>query len=240
MVNQADHYHARLNLVCEGLNLTFVDQRSFGSFKIVDRKGLKKKLKTIGHDLTKSPMPYIQWQSLRNNPKIKNKPLGELLMSQKWFSGIGNIYKAEILYRAKIGPGVTPENLKDFEWAEINVFAHKILKNALAAGGSSVYTYNSNGKLGKFQRSLKVYKKKECPKGHPISSILQNKRTTWYCASCQNQNLGIFRTASPDYYFPLNHKLKLANDKEGSYISEIILQNDHGVLHINRRFRSTI
>jgi len=45
-------------------------------------------------------------ENLRTNShrKIFDKPICELLMNQKYFNGIGNYLRAEILYRADVNP----------------------------------------------------------------------------------------------------------------------------------------
>jgi len=178
--------HGRLRLdMANGQTFLFEDQRSFGTFKIVTRTDGAAKLKKIGWDLLRSPMPAVQWEALQTQKTIKNKTIGKVLMEQKHFSGIGNIYKAEILHKLLINPEIKVNQLDPQIWAQINLTAYKILKTSYKMGGSSVKNYTADGKAGSYQNELKIYKKKKCPKGHKTSNIPQNKRTTWYCLKCQ-------------------------------------------------------
>lgn len=178
--------HGRLRLdMTNGETYLYEDQRNFGTFKVVTRADAATKLKKIGWDLLRCPMPAKQWADLQQKKTIKNKPIGRVLMEQKHFSGIGNIYKAEILYRLLINPEATVGNLDPKTWARVNMGAHKILKTSYEMGGSSVSNYTADGKKGSFQDQLQIYKRKTCPKGHNTENISQNKRTTWYCPECQ-------------------------------------------------------
>lgn len=161
--------------------LAYCDSRNFGTIRVMTPKEADKKVKKIGHDLLQSPMPAVDWLKLQSNKSIGSKPIGEALMQQKHFSGIGNIYKAETLFNLKINPTTLVEDLEQAKWLEVNDTAHKILAESYKEKGSSVKSYEG----GSFQRSLLIYKKKTCPSGHPVSSIEQAKRTTWYCPTCQ-------------------------------------------------------
>lgn len=164
-----------------GDRLAYYDSRNFGTIKVVDRKEADKKLQKIGWDLLPAPMDPQAWETLRKKPKIGDKPIGEVLMKQTEFSGIGNIYKAEVLYDTGVNPTTLVKNLSKSVWSQVNHSAHNIMQKAYQANGSSVKSYNG----GSFQRSLQVYKCKTCPKEHKIKSIEQAKRITWYCPICQ-------------------------------------------------------
>jgi endonuclease-8 len=63
----------------------------------------------------------------------RNTPIGALLMDQSVFAGIGNIYRAELLYRARIHPlrpgkNVTPAALKGI-WNDARKLLHEGVKN---------------------------------------------------------------------------------------------------------------
>lgn len=161
--------------------LVYSDSRNFGTLRIMEPKDADKKMAKIGHDLLVEPMDSEKWSKLQDDKSLNQKPIGEVLMKQNKFSGIGNIYKAEVLYELKINPTHIVGNLNKQTWTQINHQSHKILQTSYQLKGSSVKSYNG----GQFQRTLKVYKKKKCPLGHFISSTEQAKRTTWYCPTCQ-------------------------------------------------------
>lgn len=165
----------------DGDQLSYCDSRNFGTIRILEAKEAEKKINKVGWDLLLSPMPDANWSALQSNKSLAKKSIGEVLMKQTHFSGIGNIYKAETLYELKIHPGTLVEDVDPELWNEVNYAAHRILFNSYLVKGSSVKSYSG----GEFQRKLKIYKKKTCPDGHPVKSVEQAKRTTWYCPTCQ-------------------------------------------------------
>ncbi|XP_030811263.1 endonuclease 8-like 1 isoform X3 [Camarhynchus parvulus] len=79
--------------------LCFVDPRRFGSWRLGD-----------AWQPERGPCVVSEYQAFRENV-LKNledrafdKPICEVLLNQKYFNGIGNYLRAEILYRLKIPP----------------------------------------------------------------------------------------------------------------------------------------
>jgi formamidopyrimidine-DNA glycosylase len=161
--------------------LCYCDPRNFGTIRFMTTEDANTKMNKVGWDLLKVPMITEDWEKLQEHKSIADKEIGAILMKQNHFSGIGNIYKAEILYQLGINPKTLVKNLDPAIWKLVNGTAHTILSSAYRAKGSSVSTYGG----GSFQKSLKIYKRKICPKGHNTTSFKQNKRTTWYCPVCQ-------------------------------------------------------
>lgn len=164
--------------------LSFCDQRMFGSIKVVPKEDAQPYIDRIGHDLLQAPMPIDAWSRVRET-KLRNWEIGAALMEQSQFSGIGNIYKAEILFRLGIHPQRRVKDLPEEVWAAVNQTAHEILVESYELGGSSVQNYYADGKEGQFQRKLHIYRREACPLGHPVDSVTQKTRTTWYCSICQ-------------------------------------------------------
>ncbi|KAM6246263.1 endonuclease 8-like 1 [Spheniscus humboldti] len=96
--------------------LCFVDARRFGSWRLGD-----------AWQLGRGPCVLSEYQAFRENvlknldDKAFDKPICEALLNQKFFNGIGNYLRAEILYRLKIPPfekaRTVLEALKDQEQA---------------------------------------------------------------------------------------------------------------------------
>lgn len=165
----------------ETKTLAYVDSRNFGTIRFMTPEEADKKMAKIGWDLLDAPMATRGWRALQAKKSLAKKPIGDVLMKQNHFSGIGNIYKAETLYDLKINPTTLVEDVDPALWDRVNHSAHSILKTSYQKKGSSVKSYGG----GSFQKSLKIYKKKICPNGHPTASIKQSNRTTWFCPTCQ-------------------------------------------------------
>ncbi|XP_062357208.1 endonuclease 8-like 1 [Cinclus cinclus] len=79
--------------------LCFVDPRRFGSWRLGD-----------AWQPERGPCVISEYQAFRENvlknldDRVFDKPICEVLLNQKYFNGIGNYLRAEILYRLKIPP----------------------------------------------------------------------------------------------------------------------------------------
>ena len=111
----------------------FNDPRQFGHFYIYETSNnLQKKLNTLGPDLLKQ-LPKIS-QTDFNFLISKFQPtkvLADVLLEQKFIAGVGNIYRAEAMYRAKLSPLRTIGSLSDND--------KKKLKNSLVYVGKKSY-----------------------------------------------------------------------------------------------------
>ena len=90
--------------------------------------------------------------------KEKNRKIKDLLIDQKFVSGIGNIYANEILFLSRINPFKKIRLLKDDECSRIILSSKIVLEEAIKKGGSSIRNFqNTDGSKGGFQDSFKVY-----------------------------------------------------------------------------------
>jgi endonuclease-8 len=112
-----------------------------------------------------------------------NLPLGEAVMNQTIVSGIGNIYKSEVLFILKLDPFAPVSQFTDDELGHLVLKARYLLKR------------NSNGpnrttRFGSDAGRMWVYGKsgQPCPKcGTTIEIRRQGDagRTTCWCPECQ-------------------------------------------------------
>ena len=65
------------------------------------------RLKTLGVHGLQERFPQKQFERLLDLTVNRNKPLGEALTSSRVVSDIGNMYKSEILFVAKLNPTTT-------------------------------------------------------------------------------------------------------------------------------------
>lgn len=184
--NAINHKHCRFAFKFEnGDDLSFIDTRCFGTIRIVKPEEAAKLEKKIGWDLLEAPMPDADWHKLKLSSKLAPFEVGSVLLEQKHFSGLGNIYRAETLYRTGIHPQIAVMLLSAEQWKSINYAAHQLLQEAYKLNGCSVADFTANGKEGQAQQLLMVYGKNKCPKGHQILTIPQAGRTMHFCVKCQ-------------------------------------------------------
>lgn len=116
-------------------------------------------------------------------------PIKSFLMDSRRISGIGNIYANEILFAAGIHPLCPARTLNREQWGKIARCAVLILRQAVAAGGSTISDFlGAGGQPGYFQLQLAVYGKKgaACPRcGEEIRKEVITGRAAFFCLQCQ-------------------------------------------------------
>jgi formamidopyrimidine-DNA glycosylase len=185
--NSSGHKHCRFSFLTQRGDLSFIDVRCFGTLRIMTPEKAKEAEDKIGWDLLHAPMPSDKWNALKEKKSVKKKEIGPTLLDQKLLAGVGNIYKAEGLYAAKIHPKTLIENVPLYKWQALNFHLHSILVAAYELKGTSVVDFTADGVEGQAQQLLKVYMQRNCPAGHRIKTIKQKDRTTWYCDQCQSK-----------------------------------------------------
>ena len=167
-----------------GKILDFNDDRLFGELRLVRDWEKLKFVQALG------PEPFdltcADFKDMLSKRKTEIKPL---LMDQKFISGIGNLYAAEILFRAKIHPKRSAQSLTAQEKEALYKEMKKVLNSAIKHGGSSVDDYvRVSGKPGDYRRYHQVYGRGGKPCflcKNPVKKITQGGRGTYFCAKCQ-------------------------------------------------------
>ncbi len=185
--NKHDHVIFFFN---KQFRLIYNDVRKFGFIKIVNSNLLKKNnhLKYLGPEPLSNQFNFKFFKGRIIN---KNKNLKNILMDQKFISGLGNIYVNEILFLSQLNPRKRSRVLKDYEIRKIIKNTKKILKKSISFGGSSISDFkNANGKAGNFQQKFNVYsrEKLKCLKHGCYDTIKKtyiSNRATFFCSSCQ-------------------------------------------------------
>jgi len=170
--------------------LIYNDVRKFGFIKFIKNIDLDQNLhlKYLGPEPLEKKFNFGYFKQYIIN---KNRTIKDILMDQKFISGLGNIYVNEILFFSGIRPIKKVKNLSENEIKKIIKFTRIILNKAIALGGSSIKNFSSNnGKMGLFQQYFCVYGKKgeKCSKkscGSNIIKIVISNRATFYCDNCQ-------------------------------------------------------
>jgi len=186
-----DKKHDRIIFnLSENQKLIYNDIRKFGFIKFFTKLSINNNLhlKNLGPEPLekKFSFDYSRKYLLNRNRMIKN-----ILMDQKFVSGLGNIYVNEILFYSSIKPTRNVKDLSENEIKKVVKFTKKILSKAIALGGSSIKDFSSsNGKKGLFQQYFSVYGKtgencsnKNC--NSKIIKIVLANRASFYCDNCQ-------------------------------------------------------
>jgi formamidopyrimidine-DNA glycosylase len=168
----------------DGNILDFADRRLLGELRLVDDWRSLPFVKELG------PEPFdlesSQFKQMLSSRKTKIKPL---LMDQTFISGIGNLYAAEALFRARLNPERPSSSLTSAEKERLLEEIKKTLNEAIKYKGSSVDQYvQLNGSAGDYVKYHKVYDREGklcfvCKA--PIKRIALAGRGTYFCPRCQ-------------------------------------------------------
>lgn len=179
----APHTHVFFELD-DGRELRYTDPRRFGSMQVLQETARADLLGKLGGDpLEIAVVDFIA--KLRNHgARIK-----ALLLDQRVFRGMGNIYTDESLWRARIHPMCIGATLKDVQLRRLFRVVRLVLNEAIRLGGSSVSDYvNSEGQPGEFQLRHRVYQRegKSCYRcGASIRRVIVAGRSSYFCPRCQ-------------------------------------------------------
>lgn len=187
--------HAKIILEMEKPpHAIFDDVRNFGQFRpygtlqeVLEYKPIKK----LGPDGLKIPFNCNLFLKLLEKKKYHFKQIGQVLLDQELVAGVGNIYKSEILFFAKIDPRKQVDKLTCTEKKKLCVAISTILQKAVNCNGSTfnIQPYKSpTGEIGDAQKWHKVYGREdakclEC--NHRIKRLKQDDRSTFFCSKCQ-------------------------------------------------------
>ncbi len=185
------HTHA-LFALDDGRRLAFTDQRHFGLMKVLPREGLADARELRGL----APEPFSEEftpEYLASALARSRKALKEVLLDQTKVTGLGNIYAAEVLHRARVSPFSVASGLPRRHVARLHRAILEVLGEALAHGSTmNVDPENIDGSYfggGGYQGRWRVYDREgePCHKCRdPIRRVTHAGRSTYYCARCQN------------------------------------------------------
>ena len=168
----------------DGKAMDFNDQRLFAELRLVDDWRDLKFIKGLG------PEPFEitleKFKEMLDKKKTKIKPL---LMDQSFIAGVGNLYAAEALFRARIHPARSAASLSDKEKKALFKEIKETLLEAIKYKGSSVDQYvQLSGGPGDYVRYHKVYDRAGKPClvcKTPIQRIALGGRGSYFCPKCQ-------------------------------------------------------
>jgi formamidopyrimidine-DNA glycosylase len=186
----ATHTHVVLTFQ-QGGDLRFVDPRTFGEMFVAtpDELGKVKELQHIAID----PLDHVfTWQSFGNALAQRATKMKQLLMDQKFISGIGNIYSDEVLFAAGLRHDRMSDSLSSQEVRRLYRALQEVLQEAIRYRGTTLDDeayVDLFGKPGEFESELKVYGRIGLPCRRcrtPIQSVRISGRSAYFCPQCQS------------------------------------------------------
>jgi formamidopyrimidine-DNA glycosylase len=175
----------------QGGDLRFVDPRTFGEMFVTtgDDLGKVKELQHIAID----PLDHVfTWQSFGGQMAQRESKLKQLLMDQKFISGLGNIYSDEVLFAAGLRHDRLSDTLSSQEVRRLYRSLQEVLQEAIRYRGTTLEDeayLDLFGKPGEFQNELKVYGRLGLPCRRcrtPIETVKVSGRSAYFCPQCQS------------------------------------------------------
>jgi formamidopyrimidine-DNA glycosylase len=184
------HAHVVIDFV-QGGDLRFVDPRTFGEMFVAkeDELGTIKELEHIAIDPLEDT---FTWQEFSFELSRRATKLKQLLMDQKFVSGLGNIYSDEVLFAAGLKHDRTSDSLSSQEVRRLYRAMREVLQDAVRFRGTTLDDeayVDLFGKRGEFQNELKVYGRKglACRRCRtPIDVVKLSGRNSYFCPQCQS------------------------------------------------------
>jgi formamidopyrimidine-DNA glycosylase len=176
--------------MASGARVTFNDARRFGAMDLMPTE------QAADHMLLKElgPEPFgndFNEPYLAARLQGRKTPIKAALLDQRIVAGLGNIYVAETLYRARISPLRLAGDLKPKAVHALVPVIREVLAEAIEAGGSSLRDFRqANGELGYFSKHFQVYDREGDPCETPgcggsITRTVQSGRSSFWCPACQ-------------------------------------------------------
>ena len=189
------HDHVVFSL-SNGARIVYNDPRRFGFMLLVDGPQLEHH--PLFEHLGIEPLDAeLDGTVLARLFAGRTTPLKAALLDQRLIAGLGNIYVCEALHRAGLSPRRAAGTLATRTGGptaraeKLAAVIRVVLAEAIAAGGSSLRDHRqTDGSLGYFQHSFRVYDRDDdpCPNlkcSGIVKRIVQGGRSTFYCSVCQ-------------------------------------------------------
>jgi endonuclease VIII len=129
-------------------------------------------VRRLGPDILAEPPDLdAMLANLRRDP---DRAAGDALLDQRLVAGIGNVWKAEALWRARVSPWRPVVEMSDEELRAVLQSAHELMTASVETGRGRRFVYNRAGRGCR-----------RC--GTPIEARGQgdDNRTAYWCPACQ-------------------------------------------------------
>jgi endonuclease-8 len=156
--------------------------------EVIDSKSVKLVEQRLGPDPTNPDPRKTELARFVDRVSNSKSPIGLLLMNQDVVSGIGNVYRAELLFRAGISPHIPGNELEETAIKALWVDAVKLMKVGVATGFMITRDELAKKNPVKAERNY-VYKREgeKCLRcGALVAIEMMNSRKLYWCPGCQN------------------------------------------------------
>jgi formamidopyrimidine-DNA glycosylase len=182
-----DPYRRAVVRLDDGSDVAYRDVRRFGTWLLLEPGQLDTYLDSrLGSELLEGrPAADKLLPHLAN----RRAPIKALLLDQRLFAGVGNIYADEALWWARIHPLRPGGELARDEISQLLRGVRRALRTGITRQGATLSDYRgADGSTGAMQHEFRVYGRSGEPCFRcrtPIEKTRAGGRGTWYCPGCQ-------------------------------------------------------
>jgi endonuclease-8 len=174
----------RLRLTTER---AWVDLRGPTACELIDEQAVERLVRRLGPDPLAGGLAGEAWPRVSRS----DRPMGALLLDQSVVAGVGNVYRAEILFRHGMAPTRPGRAVTADEWSRLWSDLLRLMRRGVRAG--RIVTTARDHRLhprGRATRddSFYVYRRTGLPCricATPVRAGDLAARTIYWCPSCQ-------------------------------------------------------
>ncbi len=176
-----DPSYVRVSLVFEsGDRLAYVNPRRIGQVRLVESADVFIAETGLGPDASD---PSLDGTAFAGLLATSRRPVKAALMDQARVAGIGNIYGDEILFHARLHPGIITATLSQDQTHRLFESMRSVLRTAIDRGAGA------EGFTDRLPRDFLLPQRHaggRCPRcGTAIQSVKIGGRTSYFCPICQ-------------------------------------------------------
>ena len=154
--------------------------------RVIDSEAQRELMRRLGPDPLAGGKKSDVWKNITKS----GKPIGALLLDQSIVAGVGNIFRAEILFEAGLDPHIPGSDLSPDAFDRLWKSLKRMMTVGFRHGKIIAVTAGEAGmplaKIPEDQR-FRVYGQTECPQcDHPISTVEVAARRLYLCKHCQS------------------------------------------------------
>jgi formamidopyrimidine-DNA glycosylase len=167
-----------------GRILRVTDSRNLGKLQLQSESEMAKTLRHLGIEPLSRAFTAARMADLARTSRL---PAKLFLMDQTKVAGLGNIYAAEVLFRAAVAPTRPMNTLRADEIARVYKAIRQVLRGALQSV-YKVYRTPAGYRNHRDDFSWMGYGRagESCQTcGNSIDRIRQGGRSTYFCSTCQ-------------------------------------------------------
>ena len=167
-----------------GFDLRWADLRKFGTWRM--HESAAEVIDKLGPEPIDAELTLKQFRERLAN---RTAPVKAVLLDQRRFAGLGNIYVDEALYEAGIRPDTPAGRVSPAAVKRLFASSRSVLERGIENRGASFKDYvDGQGEQGKQHMYVQVFRRTGQPCYRCGSTILRTVvggRSTHYCPKCQ-------------------------------------------------------